>query len=116
MEQVHDHLNRLHAANDRYLGSFWPAVTLWTLACKMRPGPFCPRPCDGGIRCRYPFEIKTCFSCHDGAAAVSGAASACGGGYVIVDDNARLRLATTPTGSFPAKSGLPGEALAVLVV
>jgi dienelactone hydrolase len=24
MEQAHDHLNRLHAANDRYCGSFWP--------------------------------------------------------------------------------------------
>ena len=35
---------------------------------------------------------------------------------LIVDDNAWLRLATTPAGAFPAKSGLPGEALAGLVV
>jgi len=34
---------------------------------------------------------------------------------LIVDDKARLRLATMPARSFPAKSGLSGEAWAGLV-
>lgn len=59
MEQAHDHLNRLHADNGRYRGSFKPGGHAFDAAGRGVDFPL--RSPLKGSSCRYPIQIMIKF-------------------------------------------------------